>query len=122
MNNRLKLSNSMPKFYPDKPFIVVIANFSNILGKISNHTVLGYATRRPTMLMEVASTLVSQFSKSLGHIPPGEADAVDKSASMLGIPNGRYPSSTARTTMFAMDFPKHLKMFRCVLHNVSGEL
>lgn len=57
---------------------MVLAIFSIVSPKISNHMVLEYGTRSPTLLVQVDSPLFAHFSESLGYASPYQRDAVEE--------------------------------------------
>lgn len=59
VNHLLTITNGIHDIDPEKPLIVVFANFSNVPLKIPKHILLGYATRSPKLLILVDSTLVN---------------------------------------------------------------
>lgn len=53
VKHRLKITNGIQEIDTGKPFIFVVANFSNVPRKIPKHMVLGYATQSPNLLLLV---------------------------------------------------------------------
>lgn len=65
VNNLLKITNSMHKIYPDKPFIVVASRFSHVPRKSPKNMVRNYATWGRKLLIPADSPLVAHVSESL---------------------------------------------------------
>lgn len=69
VNYHLPLMNFIHEIYPEKSFILVVSNSSNLPQKVSKHVVLGYATRSPKKLISVRSPFVAHTTESLGYVP-----------------------------------------------------
>lgn len=79
VNHRLRLTNVINEIDQERPFTVVVANFSNVSRKIPKHVVLGFPTRSPKLLIPVYSPLVAHISEYLGYVAQSALAVVDES-------------------------------------------
>lgn len=57
--NYLVYTNSLVNVGPNRPFIILVENFSNVLRKVTKGQVIATAIRPPTQLMKTTATLVA---------------------------------------------------------------